>query len=58
MARGSFSVTEANRLVEKLQAAVGLEQEVTLTVEEIELLLFAMRRLAYQAGHRQHLRGL
>lgn len=48
VARG-FSVTEANKIVERLQSAAGLEQEVTLSVHEIETLLFAMRRLVYQA---------
>lgn len=49
MARREFSVRRAQTAVEKLRAAEGLDQPVTLSPYECYLIITAIHRLQYRA---------
>ena len=53
MARHAFSAAEANHAFDRLRAAVGFEQEVTLSPAEAYLILAAVDRLAYNSTRRR-----
>lgn len=52
MAR-SFNRTEAQHAVDRLQASVGFDQEVTLRPDEAYLILRVIERLQYAATRRR-----